>query len=103
MTGKLSIPEFIYQGACKRPGQLKKEEEKKPNREKSERSCQSRRWQAPEAVEKRKKNPKKNQKKIVPVPIYVFVDSCLYMFLTTQSKKPNLRRRLNHIPINQIV
>ena len=25
--------------------------------------------------EKKKKNPKKNQKKIVPVPIYVFVDS----------------------------
>ena len=40
----------------------------KPNRVKSERSCQ-----------------------------------CLYMFLTTQSKKPNLRRRLNHVPINQIV
>ena len=58
----------IYQGAGKRPGQWKKEEEKKPNREKSERSCQ-----------------------------------CLYTFLTTQSKKPNLRRRLNHVFINQIV
>ena len=38
----------------------------------------SRRWQAPRAVKKRKKNRKKNRKKIqkiLPVPIYVFVDS----------------------------
>ena len=43
---------------------------------------QSRRWQAPGAVKKRKKS----EKKIVPV--------------STQSKKPDLRRRLNHVPIN---
>ena len=48
----------------------------------------SRRWQAPGAV---KKEEKKSEKK-----------SCqfLYMFLSLQSKKPNLRRRLNHVPIN---
>ena len=34
----------------------------------------SRRWQAPGAVKKEKKS-EKNPKKIVPVPIYVFVDS----------------------------
>ena len=41
----------------------------------------SRRWQAPGAVKKKKKSEKnlkkirKKIKKIVPVPIYVFVDS----------------------------
>ena len=56
----------------------------------------SRRWQVPGAVKKiRKKSPiaKKSERSC----------QCLYMFLTTQRKKPNLRRRLNHVFINQIV
>ena len=44
--------------------------------------------------EKRKKIRKKSEKKSKKSC------QCLYMFLSTQSKKPNLRRRLNHVPIN---
>ena len=57
----------------------------------------SRRWQAPGAVKK-----KKNRKKIFKKSEKKSKRSCqcLYMFLSTQSKKPNLRRRLNHVPIN---
>ena len=58
----------------------------------------SRRWQAPGAVKKEgKKSP------IAKHPNNLASAYCLYMFLTVQSKKPNLRRRLNHVPINQIV
>ena len=47
--------------------------------------------------EKKKKKKKPNREK------FKRSCQCLYMFLTTQIKKPNLRRRLNHVPINQIV
>ena len=45
----------------------------------------SRRWQAPGAVKKRRKKPNREKTERSC--------QCLYMFLTTQSKKPNLRRR----------
>ena len=50
----------------------------------------SRRWQAPGAVKKRKKIRKKI-KKIVPVPICVFVDS---------EQKAEFKAKMNHFPIN---
>ena len=47
--------------------------------------------------EKKKKNPKKIRKKSKKSC------QCINMFLSTQSKNSNLRRGLNHVPINQIV
>ena len=61
----------------------------------------SRRWQAPGAVKIEKKSKKKSEKKSEKKSKKSC--QCLYMFFMTQSKKSNLRRGLNHVPINQIV
>ena len=49
---------------------------------------------------KRPGSEKKEKK--ANLPKYKGSCQCLYKFLTTQSKKSNLRRGLNHVPINQI-